>query len=221
VPRQVDAQGSSCRAEARTDDGSEAEAGVHERHQGLADLALDRRAFDVHHDVDHPVAETEHREAETDDGYEVEERHASADQHHAGRDDDESDDHPPVGADFREQGSGCDESEDGADGHPEDQQPDLRRVQSEPVADSGDARYPGRQAEPAEDEDDEHRVAPGREFASAVRCDGRCRLRHDVLMVRMWRDVSLEAPSNRFDRIDSTKLSEKASDFNRRGRKYP
>ena len=41
------------------------------------------------------------------------------------------------------------------------------------------------------------------------------------LMVRMWPDVLLGTPSNRFDRIDSTKLSEKATDFNRRGRKYP
>jgi hypothetical protein len=41
------------------------------------------------------------------------------------------------------------------------------------------------------------------------------------LMVRKGLDVWMERSSNRFDRIDSTKLSEKAAEFNRRGRKHP
>jgi len=40
------------------------------------------------------------------------------------------------------------------------------------------------------------------------------------LMVRVRSDVPVERSSNRFDRIDSTKLSEKAAEFNRRGRKH-
>ncbi len=180
VPRDVDVQGCGRGADSRADDGAEAEAGVHERHERLADLAFDGRAFDVHHHVDHPVAEAEQRKAESDDRHEVDERHTAADQHHADCHDDEGDDHAAVRADFCEQRCGSDETQDGADGHSEDEQADLGCVQPEPVADAGDTRDPGRNAQSAQDEDGEHRIAPRREFASAARRECWCRLRHDV-----------------------------------------
>ena len=156
-------------SDAGADDCSEAEERVQQRHDRAPRRLLERRALDVHHDVDRAVAEAEEGEADEGHAEQLQGVGAEPDDGHADRDEQQGDEHAPTCPDPRHDGGRDGETDDGCHAHPQQQQPDSGVLDAERLADRRDARGPGRDAQSARQEDRADRDVPAHEARTGER----------------------------------------------------
>ena len=200
-------------AERGADDGATAECGMEQGHDGPAEGPLVGRARHVHCDIAHAEGAAEEHERGEDQAEARADGCTECGDREPDRAEDEAPDDRRPGPEAGDDVAGCDEPDDRAGRDTEDQPAHLLGAGVERVAHGGEPGDPARHADSADAEDDEDGVSPRGHLvpveASPVALGAGAwgGFRHGVPGGnggRMWPAV---ATSNRFDRIDSTKLS--------------